>query len=191
VDEWPRGAGEIAGLGTAARTLEEQVERVVEAWVDRLEADPGVPHAHGLERALVEDHTVSFIVEVARALITLDATGGEPTMMRDGDSIQRTIASLHGAQRARLGFTGDEVTREYALLGDVIGGFIGAAATRAGVDPAPILGLTRRLMERAARVAVEAHASIPDSERLLAETKRVIDRTQRTMRQVRQRMEER
>ncbi|HEX6037283.1 PAS domain S-box protein [Longimicrobium sp.] len=189
-DEWPRDAGEIPGLAAAARMLEEQVERVLDAWVERMGRDAGVPHAHGLERELVEDHTISYIVEVARALITLDATGGEPVFMRDGESIQRTIASLHGAQRARLGFTTDEVAREYVLLGEVIEEHVQDAAMRAGADPAPIVVLARRLLDRGARVAAEAHASIPDSERLLAETQRVIDRTARTVRQVRKRMEE-
>jgi PAS domain S-box-containing protein len=187
--EWPAAAGEIAGLAQAARALEEHVDQVVDAWVDRVGADPRIPHAHALERPMIEDHTVSFVTEIARALITLDATGGEPGMMRDGESIQRTIASLHGAQRARLGFTGDEVAREYALLGDAIGALVRRELEPAGVDAEPVLALVRRLMERATRIAVEAHASIPDSERLLAETQRVIDRTARTVRTVRRRME--
>jgi hypothetical protein len=117
--------------------------------------------------------------------------GGEPVMMRDGESIQRTIASLHGAQRARLGFAREELAREYALLGEVMGGLIRDEARAEAVDPAPVLALVARLLERATRIAVESHASVPDSERLLAETQRVIDRTARTVRHVRRRLEER
>ena len=188
---WPSAAGEIPGLAEAARTLEEHVDRVVDDWVDRMVVDPGVPHAHGLERELVEDHTVSFITEIARALITLDATGGEPVMMRDGESIQRTIASLHGAQRARLGFVREELGREYTLLGEVIERLIRGETRVDEADPGPVLALVARLLERATRIAAESHASVPDSERLLAETQRVIDRTARTVRQARRRLEER
>jgi PAS domain S-box-containing protein len=187
--DWPSAAGEIPGLAQAARTLEEHVDRVVDDWVDRVAADPGMPHAHGLERELVEDHTVSFVTEIARALITLDATGGEPVMMRDGESIQRTIASLHGAQRARLGFVREELGREYTLLGEVIGELIRDDARADEVDSGPVLSLVARLLERATRIAAESHASVPDSERLLAETQRVIDRTARTVRQARRRLE--
>jgi len=189
---WPSGAGEIAGLAQVARALEEQVERVVEAWTRRVAQDPALPHARGLERPLVEDHTTSFVAEIARALIMLDATGGEPALMHDGESIQRTIAALHGAQRARLGFTAAEVTREYALLGDAVADLVRREALDAGgFDAEPVLALVRALLDRATRIAVEAHGSVPDSERLLAETQRVIDRTARTLAHVRSRMEER
>jgi PAS domain S-box-containing protein len=189
--EWPAAPGEIPGLAQAARALEENVDRVVDAWVDAVLANPSIPHAHGRERALVEDHTSSFIVEVARALVMLDASGGEPALMRDGESIQRAIAALHGAQRARLGFSGDEVSREYVLLGDAVAELLrGEALQPAGVDPEPVLALVRRLMARASRIAVEAHGSVPDSERLLAETQRVIDRTARTVAHVRSQVEE-
>jgi hypothetical protein len=187
---WPAAAGEIGGLALAARALEEQVERVVEAWVERVAADPAIPHALGLERTLVEDHTSTFVTEIARALIMLDASGGEPALMRDGESIQRTIAALHGAQRARLGFAGEEVTREYALLGDVVAALVrGQAKAHPEIEVEPVLVLVRRLMDRAARIAVEAHGSVPESERLIAETQRVIDRTARTVAHARSQVE--
>jgi PAS domain S-box-containing protein len=186
--EWPSGAGEIEGLAQAAQALEARVEEVVDTWVDRVYADPGVPHARHLERALAEDHTASFVTEIARALVMLDSSGGEPALMRDGESIQRTIAALHGGQRARLGFEADEVAREYALLGDVMESVIRGGVLE-GMDARPVLVLVRRLLDRATRIAVEAHASVPESERLLAETQRVIARTARTVRDVRRQME--
>ena len=188
--DWPSGAGQLEGLSRAAHALEARVEAVAGAWVQRVCADPAMPHAQELERALVEDHTTSFVTEIARALVMLDASGGEPALMRDGESIQRTIASLHGVQRARLGFTGDEIAREYVLLGEVMEETLRRDALEPeGIDPEPVLVLVRRLLDRAARIAVEAHASVPDSERLLAETQRVIDRTARTVRHVRRQVE--
>ena len=187
---WPGAAGEVAGLGHAARAVEEQVDRVVDDWVARLRRDPGMPSVHGVEQALLEDHTVSFVTEVARALITLDAMGGEPLLMHDGESIQRTIASLHGGQRARMGFGREELAREYVLLGETIAGVVREDARAQGVDPAPVVALVTRLLERAARIAQESHAATPGTERLLAETQRVIDRTARTVRMARQQIEE-
>ena len=188
---WP-AAGELPGLAQSGRVLEERVDQVVEAWAERIASDPAIPSARGLERALVEDHTVSFVTEIARALIMLDATGGEPGMMRDGESIQRTISALHGAQRARLGFTAEEVAREYVVLGDEVGRAAAHGALEpAGLDPEPVIAIIRRLMERAARIAIEAHASVPDSERLIAETQRVIDRTAQTVREARRQLDER
>jgi PAS domain S-box-containing protein len=188
--DWPSAAGQIEGLTQTAYALEARVEEVVDAWVERVSADPAMPHALDLERALLEDHTSSFVAEIARALVMLDTSGGEPALMRDGESIQRTIAALHGGQRARLGFTGDEVAREYALLGDVMEGVIRKRALEPEeIDPSPVLMLVRRLLDRATRIAVEAHGSVPDSERLLAETQRVIDRTARTVRNVRRELE--
>jgi PAS domain S-box-containing protein len=188
--DWPSTAGQIAGLAQAAHALEAHVEAVVDAWVRRVWADPGIPHAQALERPLVEDHTSTFVTEIARALVMLDASGGEPELMRDGESIQRTVASLHGAQRARLGFTAEEIGREYGLLGDTVEEVLRREALEPeGVDPRPVLALVRRLLDRATRIAQEAHASVPDGERLLAETQRVIDRTARTVRHARREME--
>ena len=183
---WPRTPHEVPGLGDAGRMLEEETERVVDAWVRRMGEDPAVPSARNLERALVEDHTLTFVAEVGRALVMLDATGGEPAMMHDGDSIQRTVAALHGAQRARLGFGSQEIAREYAILAEEVEGFLRREVLQArGLDPEPVVALVRRLMERAARIAIEAHAALPSTERVLAETQRMIDRTAETVRQVR------
>ena len=182
---WPSAPGEVPGLRDAGRALEEEAERVVDAWVRRMWEDPEVSSAHGLQRTLVEDHTLTFVAEVGRALVMLDATGGEPALMRDGDSIQRTIAALHGGQRARLGFGAQEIAREYVILAEEVEAFLRREVLQApGVDPAPVVALTRRLMERAARIAAEAYATLPSTERVLAETQRVIDRTAETVRQV-------
>jgi PAS domain S-box-containing protein len=166
---WPSAPGVVAGLADAGRTLEEQAGVPVDAWVRRMWSDAGVPSAHALERTLVEDHSLTFIAEIGRALVMLDATGGEPELMRDGDSIQRTIAALHGAQRARLGFAAGEIAREYAMLAEEVEAFVRREVLEArGIDAAPVVSIVRRLLERAARIAIEAHAALPSTtDRLL------------------------
>ncbi len=156
------GADAVAGLAQAGRLLEERAEAVVEAWVQRMARDPGVPRAHALDRPRVEDHTSTFVLEIGRALVMLQETGGAPLMMRDGENIQRTVATLHGVQRARLGFTPDEMRREYELLGEEVAALLRAELpARATADPEPVIALVNRLLDRSLRIALESHASMP------------------------------
>jgi PAS domain S-box-containing protein len=163
----PAGGGAVAGLAVAGRLLEERAEAVVDAWTLRMADDPGVPRAHTLDRARVEDHTSTFMMEIGRALTILEATGGAPLMMRDGENIQRTIATLHGLQRARLGFGRDELAREYEILGEEAASLLRAElpARDPAADPEPVVALVLRLLDRACRIALESHASLPDADR--------------------------
>jgi PAS domain S-box-containing protein len=166
---WPAAAGEVPGLGEAGRLLEESPDRVVEAWVRRVTGDPGVPRAHALDRARLEDHTQTLVLEIGRALTILDTTGGAPLMMRDGENIQRTLAQLHGLQRARLGFRADEIRREYEILMEEMEALLRTGLpARAPADPEPIVGMVRRMMDRVLRLALESHASLPEEERRVA-----------------------
>jgi PAS domain S-box-containing protein len=163
---WPAAAGEVPGLREAGRLLEESPDRVVEAWARRVQRDPGVPHAHPLDRARLEDHTQTLVLELGRALTILDTTGGAPLMMRDGENIQRTLAQLHGLQRARLGFPPDEIRREYAILLEEMEARLRTdLPARTSADPEPVLGMVRRMMDRVLRIALESHASLPEEER--------------------------
>ena len=165
---WPAAAGEVPGLREAGRMLEESPDRVVEGWAQRVQRDPGVPRAHELDRARLEDHTQTLVLEIGRALTILDTTGGAPLMMRDGENIQRTLAQLHGLQRARLGFAADEIRREYTVLLEEMEGLLRAELPgRTVADPEPVLGMVRRMMDRVLRIALEGHASLPDEERQL------------------------
>jgi hypothetical protein len=165
---WPAAAGEVPGLREAGRLLEESPERVVEAWVQRMYRDPGVPRAHALDRARLEDHTQTLVLEIGRALTILDTTGGAPLMMRDGENIQRTLAQLHGLQRARLGFAGDEMRREYAILLEEMEALLRAELrARTSAEPEPVAVMIRRMMDRVTRLALESHASLPEEERQL------------------------
>ncbi|MBW3570912.1 MAG: PAS domain S-box protein [Gemmatimonadetes bacterium] len=163
---WP-AAAEVPGLRDAGRLLEANPDRVVQAWARRVYADPGIPHAHGLDRARLEDHTPTLVMEIGRALTILDATGGAPLMLRDGESIQRTLAQLHGVQRARLGFAADEIRREYAILVEEMEELLRRELpARTPADPRPIAAMVRRIMDRVLRIALESHAGFPGRERV-------------------------
>jgi signal transduction histidine kinase len=181
---------EVPGLASVGRVLEERVEEVLAAWTQRIGRDPALPSARGVEWVQLEDHAATFLVEVARALMALDAGAGEPSLLRDGENIMRTVARLHGAQRARLGFSAEEVRVEYRLLFEEAERVLRRhVAALTDADPGPALAVARRVIDNAAELAIEGHAVPGDVEQVVAETDRVIGRTRETVGRLRARVE--
>jgi PAS domain S-box-containing protein len=115
--------GTLRAVGDALRG---QIERILHAYVARLRTDPETPSAHRLAEKELEDHLATFLADVTQTLGAMSAMSGDPTgSLRDGTAIQRVVAARHGAQRARLGWSEEEVRREFAILGDEL-----AAAAR-------------------------------------------------------------
>jgi len=109
-------------LRALADALMAEIGRIVHAYVERLRNDDQVPSARTTDPAQIEDHLASFLADVASTIRLLDETG-ESTAERstsaiDGTDIQRVVSQRHGAQRARLGWSQDEVRREFAILGE-------------------------------------------------------------------------
>jgi PAS domain S-box-containing protein len=113
-----------AAPGRVARPLREmsdlvlaEIEPVLHAYVARLRSDPETPSARELDDTQIEDHLASFLADVADTLQFVDIPAGAPNdAVRDSSAIQRTIAERHGAQRARLGWSEREVSRDFAIL---------------------------------------------------------------------------
>jgi len=149
-----------AGLAGVGRRMEECVEELMGQFLDATRGDPALPDATGLDRALLEDHFATLVLEIAKAMVMLEEGGGDPENLRDGDSIQQTISRLHGRQRARLGWSTAELHREHEVLRRVIAGFVrGPTGVRAGeADVGVVLGVANRLLERAERLSAESHA---------------------------------
>jgi PAS domain S-box-containing protein len=184
---WPSLPHQVPGLAAAGKVLIDRAAELTARWREALLADPAVPAARRLDGAQIEDHADTFIVEIGRALVALDEGGGEPALMRDGESIQRTVAALHGAQRARVGFTPAEVEREYAILRAEMAELLrGEAALRSTADLSTAVAIADRLLARAERVAAESYAAVPRAEVLMAETGRVMERTSRIVRSLRE-----
>ena len=155
---WPSSPGEVPGLSTLGHLLSEAADPFIRDLADRLRIDPELPGAEGLDRAQLEDHMSTFIMEVGKALIVLDEGGGEPALMHDGDSIQRTIAKLHGEQRRRLGWSARELRREFALQKEMVGELVAREApARTGADTSTALAIVHRLLDRAEQIALAAH----------------------------------
>jgi PAS domain S-box-containing protein len=161
---WPRSPHAVDGLGEVGRTLVRMAEAAVAELGRRLREDPQLTHAREIDRVQLENHTATILVDIGLALVTLDEGGAEPALMRDGTEIQRLIAERHGAQRARLGWTEEEMRREFQLLREIVAPLVreeAARGTRARVDDA--LGVLDRLLEQAELVSVRgfrgAHGS--------------------------------
>jgi signal transduction histidine kinase len=102
-------------------TLAACADHITKTWADRLRADPDVPLARDRPAAEVEDHVGAFLADFAQHFAIIDEQDANRTaLVRDGVAIQQVIATLHGAQRARLQWTEASVRRELALLADEV-----------------------------------------------------------------------
>ena len=96
-----------------------ELERVLHAYVARVRSDAAIPSAHAATDAQIEDHLGTFLADLAGTLTHMDgvvSTGEPSAAVRDGTAIQRLVAMLHGAQRARLGWSEAELRREFTIL---------------------------------------------------------------------------
>jgi hypothetical protein len=123
-------ADEAAAVGGTLRDVADatlaELERILHVYVARLRTDPATPSAHRLAEAELEDHLATFLADLAQTLSSIDVAASEPSeSLRDSTAIQRVIAERHGRQRARLGWSEEELRQEYRILGEEL-----AAAVR-------------------------------------------------------------
>jgi signal transduction histidine kinase len=160
-----RGRSRLAhGLSVVGEAALEELERVLSGYAARLRTDAGTPSARALTDADIEDHTATFLADMAQALTAIEAAKGAPSaILRDGTLIQRVIAERHGGQRARLGWGEAEVRREFQILREEL-----AAAVRRRVRAADhvehvelgeALGLFARFIEQAEAASLRVLAA--------------------------------
>ena len=93
------------------------LDGLVRRQTARLRADSAIPAAAVLDDTILEEHTATFLTDIAQCLCIIEESGGEPTqLMRDGGDIQALIASRHGAHRHGLGWSEAHLDREFDLL---------------------------------------------------------------------------
>jgi|tagenome__1003787_1003787.scaffolds.fasta_scaffold20955405_2 PAS domain S-box-containing protein len=146
-DEGPR----LRGLADIGELLLREVETILEAMTVRIREDGDMPGAKTLKFSQLVDHYPSFLADLGGMLITIEEGGGQPSaLIADGTEIQRIVSEKHGAQRARLGWSADDISREYAILRDELGRTIRRRA-RAIPDSAVDEGLAilGRVLEQA------------------------------------------
>ena len=110
-------ASRTRGLGEVGDALMHEIEHVLDAFVARMRAEPLMPAAPALKYSQLADHVGAMLADIAAALVTLEDSGGTPTMLlADTADLQRFISDRHGSQRARLGWTREALARESVLL---------------------------------------------------------------------------
>lgn len=118
------------GLAEIGELLLRELEATLGAFVGRLRSEHIVPGAENLRFSVLADHVASYVADLAGMLIVVDETAGRPSeMLADGNEIQRLVAERHGAQRARLGWTSDALSREFEILREELERIITRRAT--------------------------------------------------------------
>ena len=118
-------AARTSGLAVVGEALMQEIEHIIDAFVAQVQKDPSIPTAASLKYSQIADHVGAMLADIAAALVTLEDTGGAPTMLlNDAADLQRFIADRHGVQRARLGWTTDALARQHAILRDEADGAI-------------------------------------------------------------------
>jgi len=130
---------EVSGRGERAiRALSEALlaasEEIVGRYTARLRDDPELPSAQAANRTELEDHTVTYVADIAQCLATAAVGDAESRrMLDDGTRIQTLIARRHGVQRARLGWSERELRRDFALLREELHRAAGRLAEARGI----------------------------------------------------------
>jgi hypothetical protein len=149
-------AGRVTGLAAIGTHVLGHVAAMQRAFVTRLRADSGLPAAD-LPFALLADHTVTLLSDVAESLIALEHSSGAPTaLLADSSDIQRLIGERHGAQRSRLGWTEDGIRREYGILVEELERVIRSAALGETGSSEIAASVGRQLLAQAAEASIAA-----------------------------------
>jgi signal transduction histidine kinase len=141
----------LRGLADIGELVLREVETILEALIVRIREDRELPGTKALKFSQLADHYPSFLADLGGMLITIEEGGGQPSgLIADSSELQRIVAEKHGAQRARLGWNADDISREYKIVGDELGRTIRRRA-RAIPDSAVDDGLAilSRVLEQA------------------------------------------
>ncbi|HEX8432694.1 MAG TPA: ATP-binding protein, partial [Longimicrobium sp.] len=141
-------------LARAGEAIQADLDGIVSRFTARLRADPSIMVAHEVERVELEDHTGAFLADIAQALMILEEKGSQSDLMRDGSELQRLVSERHGEQRARLGWTEDDLRREYQILRDEV-----LASARRALEPGDgaadeTIQAIQRMLGRAAEISL-------------------------------------
>jgi hypothetical protein len=106
-----------SGLIETADAILRDLDRLLHRLTARMRTDDALVGATALDDTLLEEHTATLLTDIAQSLSIIEESEGAPTqLMRDGGDIQSLIANRHGAHRQGLGWTEDQLDREFDLL---------------------------------------------------------------------------
>ncbi|MFN2567582.1 MAG: sensor histidine kinase [Gemmatimonadaceae bacterium] len=147
----------VQGLADVGETMLRETESIIDAFVSRLRREEVAPAAARLRFSQVANHVATLLADVGESLIVLEDSGGHPTLlMQDGVEIQRLVAERHGAQRARLGWNEDMLRRELGILSQEVERALRHRLGDAGGRIDEAIGVIRRQLDEATRIAIRA-----------------------------------
>jgi signal transduction histidine kinase len=105
------------GLADIGEAVLGEIGTIVREFVQRVRSANLGSTSYALRSSEIADHVGTYLADVASILIALDDSRGRPsTILADGTQIQRLVAEQHGAQRAELGWSAEELRQEWAIL---------------------------------------------------------------------------
>ena len=105
------------GIARLGELLLEELDAIVRSYAKRLTRRGGVGRAAELSRSELEDHAAAFLAEIIQSLLIVEEAQGKASgVMRDGSVLRKVVSERHGAQRKRLGWTEDELRREFEIV---------------------------------------------------------------------------
>ena len=124
----------VHGLAEIGRALRESMDGILEAYTSALRSDPAAPRAASMPLAHIEDHAITLLADLAQSLVILDGAGEDAgALMRDGTTIQRTVAEAHGARRAAQGWDEAALRRDHVVMRETVARVVRArVASHAG-----------------------------------------------------------
>lgn len=143
------------GLEFLSAHLLGRLKPIMETYIDRLRRDGAIPRGREATEVELRDHVPHFISGVASLLSHAGHAGDEISeVLRGGSAIQRMILELHGAQRRRLGWGVEAVSRDLEVLRQVIRTDIQRHAHR-GAELDEALDVLDRLFEQAEHISLQ------------------------------------
>jgi signal transduction histidine kinase len=167
---------ETEGLRALSDHLLQRLKPIMDRYVERLRQDGAVPRAREASDVALRDHVPHFLTGVASLLSHADSAGEEASaVLQSGQSIQRLILELHGAQRHSLGWGQEAVRRDLALLREVIEKDLRAEAQH-DADVSELTAILASLFEQADRISLQGwHYARSDSPQEPAETRESLE----------------
>jgi PAS domain S-box-containing protein len=152
-------AGQTPGLIEVGDAVLRDIDGIVERYMRRLRTDPATPSARSMKDTDLNNHTATFVTDIAHALGIIEEAHGKRSMLVRHDSeIQALIAARHGSLRFHLGWDEAELDRDIEILAEEVE----AAVRRAEplVDQNALrkaLGVLKRFLEHARELSHQAY----------------------------------
>ena len=149
----------MPALSVMGDALRSGMNDLLARFATRLREDASLPGGtRTLDRRRLTGHAPTLLAAIAQTLHTLDDPTGIPsaTALRDHDQLQRTVAELHGRQRARIGWSPADLAREFEHLEALLLEFVHAHLGASDEARASVTALLHQSLDSTGRVAEQA-----------------------------------